>query len=258
MNKIVKTIHKIYFRALGYYPTSINGWKFKLDPYHTEFWKKVAQGRWEPHTYKILSRFINSDTVYCDLGAWIGPTVIYAAKRCRQVVCFEPDPVAYRHLCWNIEMNELQNVMFFNIALADRTAIQRMSSFRRHLGDSMTSLLAHGQGKNSVDVLTLTWEKFIDISKIDKINFLKIDIEGGEFALLPTLKEYLSRHRPIVYLSTHPHLLEPRLRQEKMHQIIDVMGIYRTCLSSDLRPIDIDELKSEDAMNHGHSYLFMD
>lgn len=258
MIRIVKAIHKIYFRALGYYPARINGLKFKLDPYHTEFWKKVAEGRWEPHTYKILSRFINVDTVYCDLGAWIGPTVIYAAKKCKQVVCFEPDPVAYRYLSWNIEMNDLQNVMSFNIALADCTAIQRMSSFRRHLGDSMTSLLADGQGKKGVDVLTLTWEKFIDISRIDKIDFLKIDIEGSEFALLPTLKEYFDRHRPIVYLSTHPHLLEPRLRREKMLQIIEVMGIYRKCLSVDLSPMDIDELKSEKAMHQGHSYIFMD
>ncbi len=258
MNRIAKTISIAYFRALGYYPTSINGLKFKLDPYHIEFWKKVATGRWEPHTYKIISRFINVDTVYCDLGAWIGPTVIYAAKKSKQVVCFEPDPFAYRYLCWNIELNELHNVMAFNIALANRTAIQRMSSFRRHLGDSMTSLLADGQGKNRVDVLSLTWDDFIDLSKIDKIDFIKIDIEGGEFALLPTLKDYLSLHKPIVYMSTHPHRLDVRLKQEKMQQIIDVMDIYKKCLNSDLNPVDIRELNNGDALIHGHSYIFMD
>jgi FkbM family methyltransferase len=258
MNTVVKMIGKAYFRALGYYPTSIHGFKFKLDPYHVGFWRGLAKGRWEPHTYRIMSRFINAGTVYCDLGAWIGPTVIYAARKCKQVVCFEPDPVAYRFLCWNVEMNELKNVMSFNIALADRNGMQRMSSFGANLGDSMTSLLANGQETNGVDVLTLTWETFTDITKIDKIDFLKIDIEGGEFALLPTLKEYLSLHRPIVYLSTHPQFLDVRLREKKMHQIIDVMGMYKKCLNEDIKPVDIDELNSENAMNSDHSYLFMD
>lgn len=258
MNRIAKMIRGVCFRALGYYPAPIDGLTFKLDPYHIEFWRKVAAGRWEPHTYKVLSRFIDADTVYCDLGAWIGPTVIYAAKKCRQVVCFEPDPVAYRYLCWNIELNELRNVTAFNIALADRTGIQAMSSFRRRLGDSMTSLLAHGRGKNRVRVLTLTWEKFINFSGIGNIGFLKIDIEGGEFTLLPTLKGYLALHRPVVYLSLHPHLLDGGVRQEKMQQIIEVMGIYKNCLDKDLKPMDIEELKGEDAMKQGRSYIFMD
>ena len=258
MNRIVKTIDKACFRALGYYPTSINGLKFKLDPYHIGFWRTVAKGRWEPHAYTIMSKFLNVDSIYCDVGAWIGPTVIYAARICKQVICFEPDPIAYRYLRWNIELNDLFNVTSFNIALANRIAIRRMSSFGGDLGDSMTSLLNDNQANKGIDTLTLTWDVFIDISKIDKIDFLKIDIEGGEFELLPTLKDYLSLHKPIVYLSTHVPFLDVNLRKDKMQQIIEVMGIYKKCLNENLMLVDIDELNDEDAQNHFCSYIFMD
>ena len=258
MNRIVKSIGKAYYRSLGYYPTSVQGLKFKLDPYHIGFWREVGRGRWEPHTYTIMKRFLNADSVYCDVGAWIGPTVIYAARICKQVVCFEPDPTAYRYLRWNIELNELLNVTSFSIALADRTAIQRMASRGGKLGDSLTSLVNDNREDNGIDVLTLTWDAFIDLSKIDRIDFLKIDIEGGEFALLPTLRDYLSRHKPIVHLSTHAPFLDLGLREEKMQQIIEVMGIYGKCLDKNLMPVDIDELNGEDAKNHCRSYLFMD
>jgi FkbM family methyltransferase len=208
MNRIVKKISKAYYRALGYYPTSISGLKFKLDPYHIKFWKKVAKDRWEPQTYTIMSKFLNVDSIYCDIGAWIGPTVIYASRLCKQVICFEPDHIAYRYLRWNIELNDLFNVTSFNIALANSIAIRKMSAFGGKFGNSETSLLNDNQANKGIDVLTLTWDTFIDISKIDKIDFLKIDIEGGEFELLPTLKDYLSLHKPIVYLSTHAPFLD--------------------------------------------------
>ena len=258
MNRIVKKVGKAYFQMLGYYPTSIRGFKFKLDPYHIGFWRSVGRDKWEPQTYKIMSRFISADTIYCDVGAWIGPTVVYAAKICKKVICFEPDPYAYQYLRWNIDLNELHNVTSFSIALSNQTSIQRMTSFGGSLGDSMTSLLNNSRESNAVDVLALKWDAFISLSKTEKIDFLKIDIEGGEFALLPTMRDYLSLYKPIVYLSTHAPFLDVELRREKMQQVIDVMGMYKNCLDQNLRPIDINELVSDDALTHFGSYIFMD
>lgn len=258
VNKTVKKVRNVYYRALGHYPIVINGWKFKLDPYHVAFWRSIQKGRWEPYTYTVFEKFLNSGSIYCDVGAWIGPTVIYAAKKCRQVICFEPDPVAYRYLCWNIELNDLKNVTSFNIALADTAAMQRMSSFRGNLGDSASSLLnGNAEGRGAL-VQTMTWNAFLHLSKIDTIGFFKIDIEGGEFALLADLKDYLSSNKPVVYLSTHAPYLDVESRKEKMGQIADVMKIYKKCLNEDLQTIDIRELESEDALNQFRSYIFTD
>ena len=141
MLSIAKAVGKTYYRAVGYYRTTIGGLSFKCDPYHIGFWRLAAKGVWEPHTFRILAKFLHPDSVYLDLGAWIGPTVIYAARKCAQVICFEPDMIAYQYLIWNIELNELRNVKPYNVALADQNAIMRMASFGGSLGDTMTSLL---------------------------------------------------------------------------------------------------------------------
>ncbi|MBN1260762.1 MAG: FkbM family methyltransferase [Anaerolineae bacterium] len=258
MNKLINLIEAAWYRARGYYPGVVNGMKLKLDPYHIPFWRKMGRDQWEPQTFTVLSTFLNADSVYCDIGAWIGPTVIYAAKICKRVICFEPDPVAYEFLRWNIDLNALHNVTSFSIALSSRMSIQRMSSFGGHLGDSMSSLIVDRHKSQTVDVLALTWDTFIDLAKIEKMDFIKIDIEGGEFTLLPTLKNYLARHKPVVYLSLHAPLLDAGIREEKMQQVIDVMSIYNTCLDHNLAPVDIHTLLDEQTLMYCTSYMFLD
>jgi FkbM family methyltransferase len=153
--------------------------------HHVQFWRKVSRGRWKPDTYRVLAEFLNRNSVYYDIGAWIGPTVIFAATKCKRVVCFEPDPIAFQYLLWNINLDELHNVLPINAALAGRKALMRVARFDRRLGDSMTSLLKTCSTEGAADVLALTWEAWIGIYNGEPPDFLKIDIEGGEFALLP-------------------------------------------------------------------------
>ena len=261
MAKLTKPINwmkKRYFRVLGHYPTSICGLKFRCDPYHMNFWKKVSRGGWEPHTYEILSRFLTPDAVYFDLGAWIGTTVVYAARQCRQVMCFEPDPVAYRYLLWNIELNNLHNVMPFNIALADNDGIMKMASFGGDRGDSTMSLLNSDQNNSVSYAMAMRWDTWLSISKVEKMNLLKIDIEGGEFVLLPGMRDYLAEYKPVTYLSTHAPFVDVNERQEKMESIIEVMNVYGRCFNERMEQISISELVSEESLTQFNAYIFMD
>jgi FkbM family methyltransferase len=255
---VSESLRGAFFRALGFYPTRVMGLKFKRDPYHVQFWRKVSRGRWKPDTYEVLSKFLNRNSVYYDIGAWIGPTVIFAANRCKRVVCFEPDPVAFQYLLWNINLNELHNVLPINAALADRNALMRMASFDKRLGDSMTSLLKTCSTEGATDVMALTWKEWIGICNGEPPDFLKIDIEGGEFALLPTLKEYLSAHKPIVYLSTHAPFLTAKERIGQMAKIIEAMEGYDLCLREDLEPVAVSDLVDEEALKNFRSYVFLD
>lgn len=74
-------------------------------PHHLTFWTLLQNGRWEPETFVILRRFLNHRSVYYDIGAWIGPTVLYASKISGTVCAFEPDPVAYSHFLQNVTNN---------------------------------------------------------------------------------------------------------------------------------------------------------
>ncbi|NDW47689.1 FkbM family methyltransferase [Ruegeria sp. PrR005] len=244
-------IRKMIYRARGYVPGRLNGEPFRLDPYHSKFWRKVTAGGWEPETFAVLDRHLSPDRDYVDIGAWIGPTVLYAARRARHVWCFEPDPVALRHLLWNLELNAIRNVSAFGVALSDGFGLARMASFGGEAGDSMTSLLA--SGNHGSDALTIGWDQFAQTVDLSGVSLVKMDVEGAEFGVVPTLSDWLRTHRPAFYLSTHAPFLEENARAGAMAGLARNLDFYARATDEAGAPAD---LAAPEAQSRFCSFLF--
>lgn len=256
LKQFTRRLREVMYVAYGHYPTRIGGIPFKGDPVNYRFWRTTPKNEWEPYTLKILQKFLGPESVYCDIGAWIGPTVLYASKLCKQVYCFEPDYNAYRYLLWNIELNRLDNVLPFNMALSDQNGVFKIAPFGKSLGDTTTSLL-NADKAGSISVAAITLKTAQEIAVPTKVDFMKIDIEGAEFALLPAIKDYLAEFRPIVYLSTHTPYLEPGERHAQMRKLLDSMKMYDVCLDESLNPIAPEELMADETINRFQATLFL-
>lgn len=247
---------KMFYRARGHYAGSLNGTAFRLDPYHSKFWRKASAGTWEPETFAVLEAHLDADHDYLDIGAWIGPTVLYGASLARRVYCFEPDPVAFRYLAWNLELNSVQNVSAFSAALSQDVGIARMASFGGEAGDSMTSLL--NDGEHGSDVITLGWKDFAKSADLSRVSLVKMDIEGAEFDVLPSLIPWLKEHRPALYLSTHAPFLDAEIRKQRMQQLADQLSFYSNCNEDNGRATGFDTLTQERALTRFPTFLFSD
>ena len=229
-------LERAYFRARGYFPVFMDGHRYKFQPDDRKFWRRVAAHRWEPHTYRILDRFLDSSLTYVDLGAWIGPTVIYAAERCRQVYCFEPDPFAYERLLSNLRMNRIDNVFSFHGAVYTRNGTIDIGNPDGQFGNSKTQTLEDaGKGR---PVPCLTFESARKLLGIADVDLFKIDIEGAEFEVLPTMYSYLEAAKPSLYLSTHAPLMKTGERHRKMRAVAELSEIYSYCLDKHLQPLE--------------------
>jgi FkbM family methyltransferase len=213
------------YRARGYFSGSLNGVPFRFDPYHSKFWRKATEGKWEPGTFAVLDAHLDRDHDYLDIGAWIGPTVLYAARKARHVWCFEPDPEAFRALVWNIALNDLNNVSAFAAALSQAVGVARMAGFHGEKGDSTTSLL-NADGTAGSDVLTLDFAQFANSVSLDRVSLVKLDVEGAEFDLLPTLTPWLTKQRPGLLLSTHAPFLSETDRRQRMADLVAALEFY--------------------------------
>ena len=253
----IYTFVKAAYAARGYYSTRLFGRRMRLDPARMEFWRATRRGFWEPETIALLTRVLRPHDVYLDAGAWIGPTVLCAAPRCTTVYCIEPDRYAYESLLMNIRLNGLNNVVPFHLALSDRDGMARMASTGT-LGDTMTSLLARQEGKQVLTVPCLSWSSFLDCFHPEVITVMKIDIEGAEFMLLPAMREYLSRNKPVLYLSTHAPFFRMDERRKKLQTLADILSLYDGCLTSDMKHASPDALFSEDVMDGYPALLFYD
>jgi FkbM family methyltransferase len=171
------------------------------------FWEQCSSGGWESETFAIFKRFIDDEHSYVDIGAWIGPTLLYGCQLAKRAYGIEPDPIAFAELKENIACNRplTDNVRLFNLCI---TAVSGKVAFgsRGEGGDSQSSLLFSDK-RTRWTVDGLKFEDFMQENGIDDCNFIKIDIEGGEYEVLSTMKAYLRKHRPTVYLSLHPCFL---------------------------------------------------
>jgi len=174
---------------------------------------------------------------FCDIGAWVGPISIYAAKLGAEVTCFEPDPVAYERLLFNLHMNIPCGVKSFNLALGGSDGLRRLAPLATVLGQSGSSFYAPPVESENAQVLALSWSSAGRLLELPAFDIVKIDIEGGEAELLPDMIAWLREHRPHLLLAAHWGFV-PAERQSALEKALsELAGIYRA-------PIDMNVVKS--------------
>lgn len=165
------------------------------------FWELFEDGRWEPETIALLVGLLEPGRTFVDVGAWIGPLALVAAKRGATVTAYEPDPVALAVLGSNLQLNPDVAGCITVVARALGTSNESVSLASSKLGNSMSSL-AHG-GAESVSVAALDAKEWSATSAFLTADVLKIDIEGAEFAVIPRMRRAFRVRRPVLLISVH-------------------------------------------------------
>lgn len=143
---------------------------------------------------------LNKESVILDIGANIGNNSIYWAivDNVKKVYSFEPIKETFDILSKNIDLNNLQNkVIINNIGLADKDCLSSIKNSYSLSNIGGTSLK---ENNNGIFKLT-TLDKYIDNDfKDNKIDFIKIDVEGFEYEVLLGAKETLQKYKPKIFI----------------------------------------------------------
>lgn len=148
---------------------------------------------WVYKTYTPPGFSINKKDIVVNIGAHIGNFSIYAALLAKQgkVYAYEPVPENFRLLNHNIRLNNLNNIVPFNLIVSAGSRRRK----RIYLTDSSgTSSVFGCQEQKYHSVKTIGLRDIFEDNNLKKINFLKIDCEGSEYDILfNTPKRYLSK-----------------------------------------------------------------
>ena len=226
LNSLKQRVNAARIRWRGHIESLIGGFPVKAHPADSWFWIDTYFGAWEPETLKIFRKHIRPGMEYCEIGAWVGPTAIFAQKLGAHVICFEPDPVAYERLLFNIRLNAPGAITSFHLALGAADGLRRIGAMAACLGQSGSSLHAPERHDQSANVLTLSWDSAVRLLQLPRFDFIKIDIEGGESELLPAMMPYLTKYRPAIYLSTHYRFIPENQRGEFLLSLEDLWKLY--------------------------------
>lgn len=163
---------------------------------------------------------VSPDDVVIDIGAHIGT---FAVPLCRavgangRVVCFEPNQDSFALLELNLELNGLAGMCTMrqlgvgpaaNWKLANETEGNSGATFLQPTGDEGS-------------IRTIEVDQWLHNEMIDRVDFIKIDTEGMEVAVLSTMEKTLSVSAPLLYIEIGAENLErfdasPALIDEKL------------------------------------------
>lgn len=125
---------------------------------------------------------IATDAIVVDAGANIGAFTVYAAGKATagQVHAFEPAPRNIELLRRNIELNNLDNVTVHTEALAGKAGEATLYTDSHNKGGGTL----YGDAKRSHRIRCITLADVFDRCNIERIDVLKVDIEGAEYDML--------------------------------------------------------------------------
>ncbi len=122
---------------------------------------------------------LNENSIVFDIGGYEGKFAdeIFNKYQCT-IYVFEPVDKFYKSICERFKNNS--KIKVFNFGLSDKDEEMMIS-----ISDDASSI--HKDADNKQKIRLKSINDFIIENKIQHINLMKINIEGGEFQVLPAL-----------------------------------------------------------------------
>lgn len=187
------------------------GVSFFLDPGDLVPVAILRSGQWQPEIWGSIAPSLSEGAVFLDVGAHIGYFSIKAARRVGnsgRVVAFDPNPEILKLLRDNVAANHSSNVIVEPVACTDRE--QTLTFYAVPSGNTGASSLARdnaepwSQAPQPYQVRGRPIDDVIRELKLERVDVIKVDVEGAEVSVLKGALETLKRFHPKVIVEVSP------------------------------------------------------
>jgi FkbM family methyltransferase len=160
--------------------------------------KIFTKGFYDIKTLFLLKLFLKNGDVFLDIGANIG-SISFAARKIigndGKVICFEPGPLLFKSLSKSVLENKYLNFELFNYGCSNKEGFLHWIFDENNPGNALLS----DRGDIKVEVVKL--DKIL--STTNRIDFLKIDVEGMELSVLQGAEMLIKNNLPLLLIETN-------------------------------------------------------
>jgi len=180
---------------------------------------------YEPETIKTLAHIIKPGNIVLDIGANIGAITLPLARYVGEfgrVISFEPTVWAYDKLEKNLSLNP---------SLSQRVKAEQMmlleteqqapefvySSWNLTVEEDDSTHPQHkGRLMETNGVKGLSLDQYLEEHPVDKIDLIKLDVDGYELSVLKGARKTISFYRPKIILEMAPYIQEEKQQLEEL------------------------------------------
>jgi len=143
--------------------------------------------------YNIKNIFeVKNDAVVFDIGAFKGDTAYFFSKKCSnkaRIYAFEPDENNYKVLLKIKDKYKLNNVIASNILFSN--------------SETEINFLSMDLNRPAIKMKSTTIDKFVEENNIEKIDYIKMDVEGAEKNILEGSIKTIKKFKPSLAIAIY-------------------------------------------------------
>jgi FkbM family methyltransferase len=162
----------------------------------------------EPHVTQAVRDSLRPGMTFLDIGANIGYFSLLASSGVGsqgQVICFEPSPYNLKLLYLNAAINGRTNIRIYPFAAADHSSLVAYDS------SGSNGMISPARADlSALLATTLVYTARIGdvLSDLDRLDVIKIDVEGAEHLALSGGANLLRKFRPTIFSEFSPPALQ--------------------------------------------------
>ncbi|MDO8486308.1 MAG: FkbM family methyltransferase [Candidatus Staskawiczbacteria bacterium] len=166
----------------------------------------LIEESYEPLETALIIKNLKEGDTFLDIGAGIGYYTVLTSKIVGdkgKVIAFDPDPQYFQFIQKNLKENGCNNVILFQKAVLNRTGKTKFylyDKIGRNRVEEVNHLLSDFKVRDSIEVETVRIDDLLN----EKIDFIKIDIEGSQYLALEGMKNLISRNPQVKIITEFP------------------------------------------------------
>lgn len=175
-------------------------------------------GGFEPRTLRRYNGLIADGFVVLDIGANVGAHTLPLAQLVGpsgKVIAFEPTKYAFDKLLNNVRLNpHLSSRIMANQSMLVRSIKDELPSaiYSSWPLEKASDLHADHRGrlKSTKGADAQTLDKYVERGDVDRLDFIKLDVDGHEHEVIQGARATLEKFRPAIVLELAPYVYSGR------------------------------------------------
>ena len=224
-------------------------------------------GAFEPATVKAYTRLVSPGSTLVDIGANIGAHTLFLGSLCGsngRVIAFEPTRYAFGKLKRNVSLNPGIASRIFccqSMLVASGGDPVEQAIYSSWPLENSASMEVHAEHKGRLmetqGAIAETLDSALQRLAVQRVDFVKLDVDGHEASVLAGACQTFARHRPAILMELAPFVFRDDMSKfAYMLEFFWGLGYQLTDIASGaLLPRDITKVVAKIPENGGINVL---